>query len=64
MQDANDLDLRSGDWQVLDAFHDPVSILAFQGLKRKLGLHQETLSPLSTVWRVIIWLSGLRMVID
>jgi DNA-binding HxlR family transcriptional regulator len=44
MQDANDLDLRSGDWQVLDAFHDPVSILAFQGLKRKLGLHQETLS--------------------
>ena len=42
--DANDLDLRSGDWQVLDAFHDPVSSLAFQGLKRKLGMHQETLS--------------------
>jgi len=44
VQDANDLDLRNGDWQVLDAFHEPVSSLAFQGLKRKLGMHQETLS--------------------
>lgn len=40
----DDLDLRSGDWQVLDAFHDLQSNLAFQGLKRKLGMHQETLS--------------------
>ena len=40
----NDLDLSSGDWQVLDAFHDLKSNLAFQGLKRKLGMHQETLS--------------------
>jgi DNA-binding MarR family transcriptional regulator len=44
LQDANDLDLRSGDWQVLDAFHDQESSLAFQGLKRSLGMHQETLS--------------------
>jgi DNA-binding HxlR family transcriptional regulator len=44
LQDANDLDLRNGDWQVLDAFHDQQSNLAFQGLKRKLGMHQETLS--------------------
>lgn len=43
MQELNDLDLRTGDWQVLDAFHDQ-SNLAFQGLKRKLGMHQETLS--------------------
>ena len=40
----NDLDLSSGDWQVLDAFQDLQSNLAFQGLKRKLGMHQETLS--------------------
>jgi len=40
----NDLDLRSGDWQVLDAFLDQESSLAFQGLKRRLGMHQETLS--------------------
>jgi len=40
----DDLDLRSGDWQVLDAFHDTESNLAFQGIKRKLGMHQETLS--------------------
>jgi len=44
LQEANDLDLRSGDWQVLDAFHEPESSLAFQGLKRRLGMHQETLS--------------------
>jgi len=44
LQNANDLDLRSGDWQVLDAFHDQDSSLAFQGLKRSLGMHQETLS--------------------
>ena len=43
LQELNDLDLRNGDWQVLDAFHDQ-SNLAFQGLKRKLGMHQETLS--------------------
>lgn len=43
LQERNDLDLRSGDWQVLDAFHEE-SNLAFQGLKRKLGMHQETLS--------------------
>ena len=43
MKDENDLDLRNGDWQVLDAFQDQ-SNLAFQGLKRKLGMHQETLS--------------------
>ena len=41
---TDDLDLRSGDWQVLDAFHDSKANLAFQGLKRKLGMHQETLS--------------------
>jgi len=40
----DDLDLRSGDWQVLDAFDDAESNLAFQGIKRKLGMHQETLS--------------------
>ena len=44
MKDLDDLDLRSGDWQVLDAFHDTESNLAFQGIKRKLGMHQETLS--------------------
>lgn len=43
LQELYDLDLRNGDWQVLDAFHDQ-SNLAFQGLKRKLGMHQETLS--------------------
>jgi DNA-binding MarR family transcriptional regulator len=40
----SELDLRDGDWQVLDAFQDPQANLAFQGLKRKLGMHQETLS--------------------
>ena len=43
MQEMSDLDLRSGDLEVLDAFHDQ-SHLAFQGLKRKLGMHQEKLS--------------------
>ena len=36
-------DLRSSDWHVLDAF-DSQSDFGFQGLKRKLGIHQETLS--------------------
>lgn len=44
LNEDNDLDLRQGDWQVLDAFHDAESSLAFQGLKRRLGMHQETLS--------------------
>jgi len=44
MSEDDELDLRRGDWQVLDAFHDAASSLAFQGLKRRLGMHQETLS--------------------
>lgn len=40
----NDYDLRHGDRQVLDAFRDSESKFAFQGLKRRLGIHQETLS--------------------
>ena len=44
MTEDDELDLRRGDWQVLDAFHDAASSLAFQGLKRRLGMHQETLS--------------------
>src|SRR5208337_2079538 len=44
MNEDDELDLRRGDWQVLDAFHDAESNLAFQGLKRRLGMHQETLS--------------------
>ena len=44
MNGDDELDLRRGDWQVLDAFHDAESSLAFQGLKRRLGMHQETLS--------------------
>ncbi len=44
LPEGDELDLRRGDWQVLDAFHDAESSLAFQGLKRRLGMHQETLS--------------------
>jgi len=44
LSEDDDLDLRRGDWEVLDAFHDSESSLAFQGLKRRLGMHQETLS--------------------
>ena len=44
LSEENEPDLRRGDWQVLDAFHDAESSLAFQGLKRRLGMHQETLS--------------------
>jgi DNA-binding MarR family transcriptional regulator len=44
MSGDDELDLRRGDWQVLDAFHDAESSLAFQGLKRRLGMHQEALS--------------------
>jgi hypothetical protein len=43
LQELHDLDLRNADLQVLDAFQNQSS-LAFQGLKRKLGMHQETLS--------------------
>jgi len=44
LSEDDELDLRRGDWEVLDAFHDSESSLAFQGLKRRLGMHQETLS--------------------
>ena len=44
LQEIDDLDLRYGDLNVLDAFDDSASNFAFQGLKRKLGIHQETLS--------------------
>lgn len=37
-------DLRDNDLQILDTFPDLESSYAFQGLKRKLGMHQETLS--------------------
>ena len=43
MHEADEYDLRSTDWHVLDAF-DSQSDFGFQGLKRKLGIHQETLS--------------------
>jgi DNA-binding MarR family transcriptional regulator len=43
MHEADEYDLRSTDWNVLDAF-DSRSDFGFQGLKRKLGIHQETLS--------------------
>jgi len=43
MHEAEEYDLRSTDWHVLDAF-DSQSDFGFQGLKRKLGIHQETLS--------------------
>lgn len=42
MIEANDLS--NGDLQILDAFQDSEANLAFQGLKRKLGIHQESLS--------------------
>ena len=44
LSEESELDLRRGDWEVLDAFSDAESNLAFQGLKRRLGMHQETLS--------------------
>ena len=44
LSEEGELDLRRGDWEVLDAFRDAESNLAFQGLKRRLGMHQETLS--------------------
>ncbi len=37
-------DLRDDDRQILNALQDSESSFAFQGIKRKLGLHQETLS--------------------
>ena len=43
MHETDEYDLRSTDWHVLDAF-DSQSDFGFQGLKRKLGIHQETLS--------------------
>lgn len=44
LREINDYDLRDNDLQILGTFHDSDSKFAFQGLKRKLGMHQETLS--------------------
>jgi len=42
--DLEEIDVRPVDLEVLEAFPDGESNVAFQGLKRKLGMHQESLS--------------------